>query len=753
MPATPAATAALPARVPGRAAPATALFVATSFLAAFLLFLIQPIVGKMILPRFGGVPAVWNTCQVFFQFALLAGYGYAHLATARLGVRRQVLFHLPVLLLPALVLPIALPPGWDASDGRSPIPALLGLLAVSVGLPFLVVSTTAPLLQRWFAEAERGADPYFLYAASNLGSLLALVGYPLAIEPTLSLRQQGVLWSAGFGVLVAAIAACGLTVRSAAPGEPRPDERPAEPEPLTWPTRLHWVALALVPSSLLLGVTTHVTTDLAPIPLLWVAPLALYLLSFVVAFARPPRWVTVAASATAAGALLLLLAFYLGRWPTLGVHLLFFFAAAVALHSELARLRPPAAQLTEFYLWMSVGGVLGGAANAIAAPLLLSDYYEYRAAMVAAFLLMPSPWPSADRRRFVWLDAVLPAVLGVVAAVVYFEGRSTSPQWMIAVACATFVRRPVRLALGVAAMLVAFQVYSASQTRVMYQSRNFFGVLKVVDEPEVKAHRLRHGTTTHGLQVMEEVRSVRRLPLSYYYPTGPVGQVFMLAAQRGYRPPVAVVGLGAGSLATYAEPNQEMAFFEIDPDVVRVAQEPRFFTFLSESRGNLRYVLGDARLTLAREPARHFGIIVVDAFSSDAIPTHLLTAEALDVYLDKLTDDGLIAFHVSNNYLDLPPVVAALAQARGLTAYHQDDDDMDPDEVRRGKLRSEWVLVARSPQALQVVLAPVPETAPKKVKEIAQLAQQRWKPLTAPPGAPVWTDDHTNVLGALRFGR
>lgn len=746
---TAAASAAPPVRLPGRTAPVTSLFVATSFLAAFLLFLIQPVIGKMILPRFGGVPAVWNTCQVFFQFALLAGYAYAHVATARLGVRRQVVLHLAVLAMPLLVLPVALPSGWDATDGRSPIPALLGLLAISVGLPFLVVSTTAPLLQRWFAEASRGSDPYFLYAASNLGSLTALVGYPLVIEPMLSLRHQGVLWSVGFGVLAASIAACGLVAR-AAPNDSGPDQRSPAPEPPTWPTRLRWVALAFVPSSLLLGVTTHVTTDLAPIPLLWVVPLALYLLSFVVAFGRPPAWVGVAASATAAGSLLLLLAAYLGRWPTLGVHLLFFFAAAVALHGELARRRPPAAQLTEFYLWMSVGGVLGGVANGIAAPLLLKDYYEYRAAMVLAFLLMPSPWPSADRRPFAWADAALPAALGAVAAFVYFEGRSTSPQWMAAAACATFVRRPVRLALGVAALLGAFEAYSASQTRVIYQSRNFFGVLKVVDEPEVKAHRLRHGTTTHGLQVMEEMRSVRRLPLSYYFPTGPIGQVFMLTAQRAHHPPVAVVGLGAGSLATYAEHGQEMAFFEIDPDVVRVAQNPAYFTFLSESRGNLRFVLGDARLTLAREPSRRFGIIVVDAFSSDAIPTHLMTAEALDVYLDKLAEDGLIAFHVSNNYLDLPPVIGALAQSRGLVAYEQDDADLDPQEVRRGKLRSEWVLVARSPQALQVVLAPAPPGAPKELHAFARLAQ-RWKPLTARPGTPAWTDDHTNVLAALRF--
>lgn len=752
MSATAAASAALPARVPGRVAPATALFVATSFLAAFLLFLIQPIVGKMILPRFGGVPAVWNTCQVFFQFALLAGYGYAHLATARLGVRRQIALHLLILVLPVLVLPVALPRGWDTSDGRSPIPTLLGLLAVSVGLPFLVISTTAPLLQRWFAENARGSDPYFLYAASNLGSLAALIGYPLVIEPALSLRQQSLLWSAGFGVLAVAIAVCGMIVRSATPRDPLPDERPPEPEPLTWPTRLHWVALAFVPSSLLLGVTTHVTTDLAPIPLLWVAPLALYLLSFVIAFARPPRWVAGVASGVAAGTLLLLLATYLGRWPTLGAHLLFFFAAVVALHAELARRRPPAAQLTEFYLWMSVGGVLGGVANGIAAPLLLNDYYEYQVAMVLALMLMPSPWPSTDRRPFVWVDGVLPVAVGVVAAFVFFETQSTRTQWVASVACAAFVRRPIRLALGVAVLFVLLESFSAPQTRVLHQSRNFYGVLRVIDLPELKVHRLQHGTTTHGVQILDELRPVRRLPLAYYFPTGPIGQVFMLAAQRGHHPPVAVVGLGAGSLATYAEDGQEVAFFEIDPDVVRVAQNPDYFTFLSESRGNLRFVLGDARLTLAREPARHFGLIVIDAFSSDAIPTHLLTAEALDAYLDKLADNGLIAFHVSNKYLDLPPVIAALARNRGLLAYTQNDDTLDAREARRGKLGSEWVLVARSQEALQVVLAPAPPDAQQDLKAFAQLARQ-WKPLTAPPGAALWTDDYTNVLGAIRFGR
>jgi hypothetical protein len=687
-----------------------ALFVAASFLAAFLLFLVQPMVGKMVLPRFGGVPAVWNTCQLFFQFALLAGYAYAHLSVARFGVRRQIVVHAAVLLLPLLSLPIALPAETNWSGEGSPIPPLLGLMALTVGVPFFVVSATAPLLQRWYAESggPSAADPYFLYAASNIGSMAALVGYPLVVEPNLTLAQQGRLWAIGFGVLAVLIAACGLAVR-AVRREPLPvAQANAAAPPVAWPTRLYWIALAFVPSSLLLGVTTYITTDIAPVPLLWVVPLALYLLSFVLVFLKLPdavrvgfNWlmpvVLIPTLATNYGPWAKLLAANCGPWASLSLHLLFFFSAAMVLHGELVRRRPPATQLTEFYLCMSIGGVLGGFANAVLAPLLLNGFYEYGAAMVLACLLMPSPLRLAGNLL------------------------------------------PRGLALGVAVVLIWLAMLAASRVEVLHRSRNFFGVLTVTNQRDEKArldiHRLVHGTTEHGVQFFHDDRPTRRAPRAYFFLTGPIGQVFVSNAKRGWNPPVAVVGLGAGSLASYAAEGQDFKFFEIDPDVVKVAEDRKLFTFLAECPTRPKIVLGDARLTIAREPSRHYGLVIIDAFSSDAIPIHLLTAEAIDIYLDKLADDGMIAFHVSNNYLNLERVLDGHARNRGLVGLSQTDDALTKEEVLRWKRASQWVVLARNPEAIRHLAA-----------------NNRWKPLPLAADSPVWTDDYSSILGVLQLG-
>ncbi len=740
-----------------RVRPVPALFVAASFLSAFLLFLIQPMIGKMILPRFGGVPAVWNTCQVFFQFALLAGYGYAHLSVVRLGVRNQVMVHAGLLLLPLLALPIALPAGAGWSGEGTPIPVLLALLAVAVGLPFFVVSTTAPLLQRWYAETGEASagDPYFLYAASNLGSLAALLGYPLAVEPNFTLAEQGRLWAAGFGLLAVLLVSCILTVRGAGgqahAGSPAAKGEATPSAPIPWRTRLHWVALAFVPSSLLLGVTTYVTTDLTPMPLLWVVPLALYLLSFVLVFLRLPDSVCVVMSWAMPALLLVQFATPLKlSWANFGLHLLFFFAAAMVLHGELARRRPPAARLTEFYLWMSVGGVLGGVMNGLLAPVLLDGFYEYRFAIVLACLLAPSPWPGT-RREANWADVGLAAALGVVAALVYIGEKSPVSVWPV-LGCAALIRHPARFGLGVAALFMAQTLYVPVNLETIYQSRNFFGVTRVVHNSDVNANLLYHGSTLHGAQERHDNPARRRLPRGYFFPTGPIGQVFTMMQQRGHRPPAAVIGLGTGSLAAYGQKDQEMTYFEIDPDVVAVARNPDYFSYLADSEAKVRVVLGDARLTLAREEPGRFGLIVIDAFTSDAIPAHLLTVEALDVYLDKLTPDGLIAFHISNNYLDLQRVIGGLAGSRGLTAFVQNDDALAPQEEKLGKFGSHWVLVGRSPTAFRVLLDPAGEQEPSTVKLFAPLVS-RWKPLPASSADPVWTDDHSSILSVLKFGK
>ena len=730
-----------------------ALYTLTLFVSAALLFLVQPMIARMLLPLFGGTPAVWNTCMVFFQALLLAGYGYAHVATARLGSRRQAMLHLAVLLLPLAVLPLTVPTGWSLPNTGHPVAWLLGLLLVTVGLPFFVVSTSGPLMQRWFADSGHPAasDPYFLYAASNSGSMLALLAYPFLLEPNLTLAAQGRVWAAGYGLLVLLTAACGAALlRAPAPKDAKaigvgPD--PATP-PVTSRRRLRWVLLAFVPSSLLLGVTNFITTNVAPVPLLWVLPLALYLATFILAFARsrvlPPgvlfRWLPLAA---------LLVVFVLLDEGTelpvgvlAGVHLFGLFWVATTCHCLLAGDRPPAGRLTEFYLWLSAGGVLGGLFNALVAPVFFAGPWEYPLVLVLACVLRPAPPWSA---RPGWWDLALPAGLGALTAGLVLSAKAYGlPPGELAVGvmfglpavlCYTFVDRPVRFALGLGALLLAAGLFRDVHGTVLYRTRSFFGIHRVTLDPSGAFHMLVHGNTVHGQQSVDPAR--RGEPLTYYHRTGPAGRVF--AALRGderlWR--VALVGLGAGALACYGEEGQEWTYYEIDPAVERIARDGRLFTFLSdaERRGvRLGVVPGDARLTLARrgEPC---GVLVVDAFSSDAIPVHLLTREALRVYLGRLRDDGVLAFNISNRYLDLEPVLAGLARDAGLECFVCEDLVVRDDEKRGGKAPSIWAVMARRRGHLAKVLA-----------------DGRWQPARPRAGMAVWSDDFSNLFGVLKTG-
>jgi hypothetical protein len=632
------------------------LFTITLFVSAALLFSVQPLIAKMLLPLLGGSPAVWNTCMVFFQSLLLAGYLYAHAATTWLGPRRQAPLHVGLLLLPVVVLPLAVSPGWLPPADANPIPWLLALLLVSVGLPFFMVATSAPLLQKWFARTGHpgGRDPYFLYAASNLGSLLALLSYPLLLEPYLRLAEQSWLWSSAYGLLVLLTTACAVVVWRAparAPGGEGP-QTTAEPggagppERLAPGRRLRWVALAFVPSSLMLGVTTHLSTDIAALPLLWVLPLALYLLSFILVFARrPPLPRRLAERAFPMAVVLSALFFCLEALNPLWVplyldiplHLLTFFVVAVGCHGELAGDRPPERHLTEFYLWMASGGVLGGLFNALIAPVVFDRVVEYPLALVLAALLQPRAGAPAERPLSRWLDLALPLGLAALAAVLFaslsaFRFSSTAPSNVLAglflLLCYTFEGRPIRFALGVGGVLLASALSPGHSGQTLYRERSFFGVLRVAHDPTGQYRQLIHGTTLHGQQSLDPAR--RDEPLTYYHRTGPAGQVLEVFQQRPAKPSVGVVGLGAGSLACYARAEQDWTFYEIDPSVERIARDPRFFTYLQDCRaGGLRVVLGDARLRLREEPDRRHGLIILDAFSSDAIPIHLLTREAL----------------------------------------------------------------------------------------------------------------------------
>ena len=760
-----------------------AVFALTLFVGAALLFLVQPLVGKLLLPLLGGSPGVWNTCMVFFQAVLLGGYLYAHRSTGQLGVRRQAIVHLGLLAIVLLAFevafavtgsPVPVLSSLLPDDQDYPILGLVAFLGAAVGVPFFVLSTTSPLLQRWFATSDHSSshDPYFLYAASNAGSLLGLLGYPLIIEPRLTLEEQKWVFAAGVGIYVCLVAVCATTVirkKAVGPikeanqqeltdhGTIQTDSLIASPtsSALTRRRVARWVFLAALPSSLLLGVTVHVSTNLAPVPLLWVVPLALYLTSFILVFARWPDEIhrlvgrlTPILLLFAVLSLLLEAAEPFGL--VAGIHIGAFFGVCLVCHGELARDRPPAAQLTAFYFWLSLGGVMGGLFNALVAPLVFHrlGMVEYPLALILAASIRPSGHEAntslsltiADTVPSVALLAVAIALVLVVPHFVSMPGDARDldalPARLLrgglmfglpAAAAFALVRRPVRYSLCLAALFVAgaFDVGAFGET--LHMERNFFGVVRVTRSPDGKFIRLIHGTTMHGQELADETG--RPHPLTYYHEKGPIGNVFAsIPAERIRR--VGVVGLGTGAVAFYARPGQEWTFFEIDPAVVRIARDPTYFRFLSTCHASsCEVVLGDARRQIARVPDSTFDLIILDGFCSDAIPVHLLTREAVRLYFQKLTPTGVLAVHVSNEHLDLPPLVARLAEDHDppLAVRYWNDTAQDSDRWP-GKTASQWMVLARNED------------------DLGKIARNPyWEKMKLVPG-PIWRDDFANVL-------
>ena len=743
---------------PGKAFIAS-LFSVAIFLAASLLFLVQPMIARMVLPQFGGSPAVWTTCMLFFQILLLAGYAYSHLAWRVLGRKSQVFLHFVVLLAPFGLLPFAVSTAWAPEGKAEPSLLLLGLLTVSVGLPFFVVATSSPLIQAWYAavQGKDSKDPYWLYAASNAGSLFALLGYPLAVQPLLTLQVQSRVWAVGYLGLVVVLAGCGwMVLKSHRNGEAKGLEIADDSvKPGGW-LRLRWTVFALLPSSLMLGLTAHLTTDFPPVPMLWIIPLSLYLLSFIVCFSGRSfpsrRWVI-----RAMGPAILVLVYQVthsgppsaAAWALL---FLAFFVLALGFHGELWVDRPDARHLTEFYLWISLGGALGGVLNSIVAPRLFNWVAEYPMILAIAGVLTPALGPIRRSKALLAWDVLIPlGLLGVVLAwgslasslgvlVPSVRSRLASIDEVVELryaiplcACLFLAGRPHRFGLAVALILAAWHVRADSDGKLLDRERTFFGVLRVIESPPNR-HRLIHGSVIHGEQWQSADPRLRDRPLLCFYPTGPIGQVFRDVLLRRPPKPVGVVGLGAGSLASYGVPDQIFDYFEIDPAVERIARDPRFFTFLRDSKARCRVVIGDARLTLKREPDRHYGTLIVDAFSGDTIPVHLLTREALKIYLTKLADGGLLAFHISNIFLDLEPVMAGLAASEGLTVRVRMDDELTRDEVYLGKMPSRWVVMARREADLG-----------------ALAADPRWKAPASRPGRFVWTDDFSNPLELIMW--
>lgn len=729
------------------------LFCLTLSCSSALLFVAEPMFAKMVLPLLGGTPAVWNTCMVSFQALLLGAYAYGHWSIQILGVRRQVIVQLFILIAVAAALPIAIPSGWTPTPGRSPIFWLLAVLPVGIGLPFFAVASTAPVLQRWFSTTgHSGArDPYFLYAASNVGSLAALLAYPTLLEPLLRLPRQSAFWSAGYILLIAMTGCCALLI-----GPAEKVTRVVVLERISIRRRVRWILLAMVPSSLLLGCTTFITTDIAAVPLLWIVPLAIYLLSFILVFASRPLVPHKTMARLQPVVVLWVALFMLGRvaqpvWMVLCLHLLALFVSSMVCHGELANDRPSVGRLTDFYLTMSLGGVLGGLFNAMLAPLIFHSAAEYPIALIAACALCPivhtCKYVSAIRRRV--FDVLVPVIVFSLAmwgprALIALAGHESISLRMLAFgfaifAAATAIRTRPRF---LASLAVLFLVAGMGLTggRLLTIERSFFGIHRVVRNPDGPFNDLYHGTTVHGRQFVDAATQLPCQPtvaLTYYSRTGPIGQFLLQRSVAGQARRMGIVGMGVGSLAAYAGDGTQLTYYEIDPTVRWIARDSGYFTFIksAEARGaNVRIVMGDARLTLKDAPAKSYDVLVLDAFSGDAIPVHLLTRQAMQIYLDKLADGGVLAIHMSNMYLDLLPVVASLVNDAGCVGLYRNDLDVSPQEIAGGKSASQWMIVAKSSRSLT-----------------AQAADPKWKALPPVSSASIWTDDFSNVLSFLRW--
>ena len=701
--------------------------------------------------------------MLFFQAALLAGYAYALIAS-RWALRKQLVLQLLLLVLAFVSLPIGLSTSWVNSVPATGNPSfwLLTCLTAIIGLPFFIVSSNGPLLQRWFSHTGlvSARDPYFLYSASNAGSLAALLAYPALLEPNFTLRTQSRMWTGGYATLFLLVGLCGLTLwrqhrkeirgtpldpqltdQSADPISSSPEERTAAPSVRR---RLRWVLLAFVPSSLMLGVTNYISTDIAAVPLLWVIPLALYLLTLVLAFARRQLISFRVLATILPGATILFFIIYLSDLSTsprvmIVLNLTYFFIAALTCHHQLAADRPSTTHLTEFYLWMSVGGVLGGVFNALLAPVIFNSITEYPLVMLLACLLLPAAADRTDAQQPRWLDYLLPAGALLFTLALGLLVNRLTPGTLIGllvilavpmILTYPFRKQPVRFALCLGAVMLGASFVTDVSKRTLHAERNFFGVLRVTRDASNTMHLFIHGKTIHGRQFT--IADRRCEPLSYFHRQGPLGEVFAAFQGSPAVKNVAIVGLGAGATAAYARPNERWTFYEINPAVVNIARDPQYFTYVVDcSQVPFNIVLGDARLQLRQAAAASYGLIVLDAFSSDAIPVHLITQQALDLYLSKLAPGGLLVFNISNRNLDVSPVLADLALSRNLSCIGLYDPG--PTQIE-GKDPSVWVVMARSQG------------------DFAVLSKGSYvRVLTGDDHRGVWTDDFSNILSVFRW--
>ena len=716
------------------------VFTVTIFISASLLFFVQPMFAKMVLPHLGGAPAVWTTAMLFFQTVLLAGYAYAHFVATRLPGRVQIGVHAAVWAAGLLFLPIAIPADWAFDPEGYPALETLVLFAAGVGLPFFALAANAPLLQKWYARSggPSADDPYHLYASSNAGSLVSLLAFPLVAEPLMGTAAISRSWGWIYVVLGVGLALCAMLVlRGNSREAPEPSAAPAYRPSVGQIAK--WVAIAFVPSSMMLGVTSIISTDLGAFPLVWVIPLALYLLTFVLAFSKrlrlPEKLVALLFVTTT---VLIVVAMAMNVMTGLGLVAIgglfaAFFLTALMFHTRLYESRPPEAGLTPFYFAMAFGGALGGLFNSVIAPAIFNSNYEAPIIFALAGLALAGPWrPLRD------VGVAFAIVAGLSAIVLAGRAIGITPRDSVEVFILTGLmafmalliarQKPLQFAVT-AALLLAIGHQQFQSIGVTHRDRSFFGIYTVKDRVGDGIRVLSHGTTEHGHQYIDDTGTKPR-PLSYYHPRAPLGQVFgseVIAPDAK----VGVVGLGVGALSCYATPGQTWRFYEIDKLVDDIARDPAHFSYMDQCAREMPTILGDARLTLAQETDAPFDVLVIDAYSSDAIPIHLITLEALDLYRERMTADGILVMHISNRFYELAPILGNAAEVLGITALYQNRAGTVEDPIQKGEVPSKVVLMSADPAAL----APF-------------VGDPRWKAL-AGQGGLVWTDDHANLLSAL----
>lgn len=735
------------------------LYFTISLLSAFLLFLVQPMAAKAVLPVLGGAPFVWNGCMLFFQTLLLGGYLYSHEVIKRLPTQKQIKLHLGVLVAALLLFPSSFHGSGVVDAAMHPLLWLMATLIVSIAAPFFALSATAPMIQGWFSQSghSRASNPYFLYAASNMGSFGSLLAYLIWVEPNFTRAEQLTLLHWLFAGLVLLFVVAGVKLYQSPVTQRAASAQRTHAEPVTRRQVLRWLALSFVPSSLLYGVTQYITTDVASMPLLWVIPLALYLLTFVLVFADRPiglytcRWLHVPAAA----AIILTYMSWLeyDYWLMLA-HMVVFFIVVMACHGYLSQSRPAASQLTNFYLWVSFGGVLGGAFNTFIAPHVFDDITEYP---LMIFLSVVVCTPFAEFKGVALkVKTYAPAAAVIVVSILFYiilcntdwlgqafghnSGAMRDGVWeviyemwrMVIVAMLCFgvqrlklVNTAVFLALLVGAQLLCSLYNNANW---LFDERNIFGVNRVFYKASNNANYFRHGTTDHGLQSLDE--AYRLNPVSYYPPLKDIFDA-LNEDKRTKGQPIGLMGLGVGTIACYGKPGQKIDIFEIDPLVLKLATDTRFFTYMRDCPPEKNVEIGDARISISKRPSEYYSLIIADAFTSDAVPVHLMTLEAVQMYLDRVVEGGAVAIHITNRHLGLKPVVSSIARELGAHAYYREYDPGDDEPLGD---YAEWTVVTRDPKLFSRLRSLNPE----------------WVELTAYDPQYLWRDDFSNILNVIR---